>query len=371
MNSKEIHLPNLDGLRFIGALGVLIFHLFTLGKESWGAFSENNAFKAIYFLGSKGHHGVGLFFVLSGFLIFYLLFSEHQRTGEIKPLNFLLRRILRIWPLYFLIVFFGFILFPMLPGGIATDHSILNYSFFLSNLDEIWNGINDPLNFLTISWSVSIEEQFYISMILLMILLKPLRKSNGWPFIFLVLILSSVIFRFFNAEGERVMYYHSLANISDLCFGGLGAWAVFHLQLKEFIQKIPRTIIVVTYLLGILMILSSSRLFNSELRSIEKLLTGSFFLFIILEQVYSERSFFKADLIPYFSRGGKLTYGIYMFHCIFIHYSLQLLNISAGTGSISQFLIHLLIVISTTWIIAVLSMNYFEGPILRLKRYFR
>jgi len=259
----------------------------------------------------------------------------------------------------------------MLPGGIATDHSILNYSFFLSNLDEIWNGINDPLNFLTITWSVSIEEQFYISMILLMVLLKPLRKANGWPFIFLVLILSSVIFRFFNAEDERVMYYHSLANISDLCIGGLGAWAVIHLQLKEFIQKIPRSVIILIYLLGILIILGSSRLFTSELRSIEKLLTGSFFLFIVLEQVYSERSFFKADHIPYFSKGGKITYGIYMFHCIFIHYSLQWLNISDGTGSIYQFIIHAIIVITSTWIIASLSMNYFEGPILRLKRYFR
>lgn len=371
MNSKEIHLPNLDGLRFTGALGVLIFHLFTLGKESWGAFTENYSYKAIYFLGSKGHHGVGLFFVLSGFLIFFLLFSEQQRTGEIKPVNFLIRRILRIWPLYFLIVIFGFAIFPMLPGGISTDHSILNYSLFLSNLDEIWNGINDPLNFLTITWSVSIEEQFYITMIMLMILLKPLRKAKGWPFLFLSLILSSVIFRFFNAEDERVMYYHSLANISDLCIGGLGAWAVFHLQLKEFIQKIPRSIIITTYILGILMILGSSRLFIDEFRSIEKLLTGSFFLFIVLEQVFSERSFFKADLIPYFSRGGKITYGIYMFHCIFIHYSLQWMNISDGTGSFFQFVGHAMVVIISTWIIAVLSMNYFEGPILRLKRYFR
>jgi peptidoglycan/LPS O-acetylase OafA/YrhL len=61
----------------------------------------------------NGALGVNLFFVLSGFLITYLLLSEKERYGKINVLHFYMRRILRIWPLYFLMVIAGFILFPL------------------------------------------------------------------------------------------------------------------------------------------------------------------------------------------------------------------------------------------------------------------
>jgi peptidoglycan/LPS O-acetylase OafA/YrhL len=371
MSTKQLHLPNLDGLRFTGALMVLVFHLFTLSKEQWGSFSESSIYKSIYFFASKGHHGVGLFFVLSGFLIFYLLFTEQNNHGSIQVKNFLIRRILRIWPLYFLIVLFGFFIFPILPGGIQTDHSLLNYSIFLSNLDEIWNGANDPLNFLTITWSVSIEEQFYLGSFLLMLLFSPLRKAKGWPYLFIGLISASVVFRFLNCENERVMYFHTLSNISDLSLGGLSAWLVINSKLKERLANIPRIYIYVIYVLGILVLIGSSRIFFGELRSIEKLISGSFFCFVVLEQVYAKNSFYKADQFKFFRKGGKLTYAVYMFHCIFIHLTLQWMGVKEHGGNVIQFLFYLTIVLSLTWIFSQLSMRYFEGPILALKKKFR
>lgn len=92
----KIYFKNLDGIRFIAALLVILHHAqFFKSHFKVDAFSFlNEAFV------STGRIGVNLFFVLSGFLISYLLLSEQAQTGTINFKNFYVRRILRIWPLY-------------------------------------------------------------------------------------------------------------------------------------------------------------------------------------------------------------------------------------------------------------------------------
>ena len=105
--TEKLSLPfyeNLNGLRFIGALSVFLFHGFTLGREMWGDFFNTPIFTGLFKLMSKGHHGVGLFFVLSGFLITSLLLHEAKNKGQINAFGFFMRRLLRIWPLYFIVV---------------------------------------------------------------------------------------------------------------------------------------------------------------------------------------------------------------------------------------------------------------------------
>ncbi len=371
MDQERQFLPNLNGLRFIGAVSVLIFHLFTLNREIWGDFSSSQWFLWISKIASKGHHGVGLFFVLSGFLITQLLLKEIQRKGAIHPFNFLMRRILRIWPLYFLIVLFGFFLFPVLPYGMETQHSLLNYSLFLSNLDEIWNGLNDSLNFLTVTWSISIEEQFYLSWIALLFIFPFFRKGKFFLEYFILIILTVVAFRFFNHSDERVMYYHSLSCVSDLAVGGLCAIGVQRYQLKEQIIRLGRSKIVIIYVLGLLSIFGSTLLFQNEFRSIERLIHASFFGFVILEQVYSPNSFWKADRLQGFFKGGEITYGIYMYHCIFIYYFHLIFKEYELTSSPVYFVGYCLLIFILTIGISLLSNRYFEQPFLDLKDRFR
>ena len=64
---------------------------------------------------NKGYLGVNLFFVLSGYLITYLLLTEKNNSGTINIKNFYIRRILRIWPLFYFVVLLGFFLFPLIP----------------------------------------------------------------------------------------------------------------------------------------------------------------------------------------------------------------------------------------------------------------
>src|SRR6478735_4462608 len=88
----KIHLKGLNGIRAIAALAVVFSHL-GLSQLDFGIPTKNSIDLAGY--------GVSIFFSLSGFLITYLLLIEKERFGDIQIRQFYVRRILRIWPLYY------------------------------------------------------------------------------------------------------------------------------------------------------------------------------------------------------------------------------------------------------------------------------
>tara|TARA_Y100000589_G_scaffold265048_1_gene255932 strand:- start:23058 stop:24191 length:1134 start_codon:yes stop_codon:yes gene_type:complete len=362
---------NLNGLRFIGALLVFIFHSFTLNREIWGTFFSNEIFLKIFKIASKGHYGVSLFFVLSGFLITSLLINEAKQKEKINPYNFFMRRLLRIWPLYFIIIIFGFFIFPVLPTGFETQNSLLNYSLFISNFEELWIGWQDSLNFLTITWSVSIEEQFYITWVALIILIPAFKKGKNYHFYFIILIIISVIFRLLNYSDERVIYYHTLSVMSDFAIGGLLSYLTINKKWLLALCKISKTKILITYILGGTLIIFSKNIFENHLICIKQLFIGLYFGFIIFEQIYCENSFYKADNIYGFFKLGNISYGIYMYHCIIIYFVQQIIINYNIQNSIFGFLLFILLSGYITIIISRLSYRYIEKPILDLKKNFR
>ena len=95
MKKQKIYFPNLNGLRFIAAFLVIIHHVEQIKSIS----KIENFWGAIPFIGIIGKLGVILFFVLSGFLITYLLLAEENTFKKISIKKFYMRRILRIWPI--------------------------------------------------------------------------------------------------------------------------------------------------------------------------------------------------------------------------------------------------------------------------------
>ena len=337
----------------------------------WGKFFESPFFQSIFKLMKKGHHGVGLFFVLSGFLITYLLLHEAKAKGKIYAFGFFMRRLLRIWPLYFIIVLFGFFIFPSLPNGLETQNSFLHYSLFISNFEEIWTGWKDSISFLTVTWSVSIEEQYYMAWVALIAIIPSFSRGKYFPIYFVLLILTSVLFRILHIGNERTIYFHTLSVISDLAIGGLLSYATFVTHKLDKFKNLSRLLILGIYAVGIIIILFSTKIFTGYLIGIERIVIGIFFAFVIFEQVFCKNSLFKADKVLNFFQLGEISYGIYMYHCIVIYFVQHIIMQYNLNDSILGFIAFLFISGYITLVLSRLSFNYIEKPILNLKKWFR
>src|SRR5215471_4337780 len=113
---ERIYFPELDGLRFIAFLMVFLFH----GGLTEGMVRQAIGRTAARALRENGGYGVQLFFILSGYLITTLLLREEARYGRVALRAFWIRRILRIWPLYYLLILIGFFVIPGLDGQLGT-----------------------------------------------------------------------------------------------------------------------------------------------------------------------------------------------------------------------------------------------------------
>ena len=104
---------------------------------------------------------VNMFFVLSGFLITYLLLTEGELNTGINIKKFYIRRILRIWPLYYLVLIISlfFIYFGIIKEPHEIWNSVIFYSFLLANIPYV---LSISIATITPLWSVAVEEQFYI-----------------------------------------------------------------------------------------------------------------------------------------------------------------------------------------------------------------
>lgn len=148
------HFGSLNGLRFL-CISAVMWHHFPI----WPAFRDT----AI--LAARGHVGVDFFFVLSGFLITTLLIRERQSTGRINLRGFYWRRLLRIVPIYLLVVLTAATFEIYVRGNTEKIGLLPYYLLFLSNF------LTDSIIFLEITWSLAMEEQFYLIWPALLILL--------------------------------------------------------------------------------------------------------------------------------------------------------------------------------------------------------
>ena len=144
------YFKGLNGIRAVAAVGVMISHSL---QEM-----HNFGFKRMSAL-QFGGIGVTIFFTLSGFLITYLLLKEIENYKTIDIRKFYLRRVLRIWPLYFFYVLLVFVCSRYLfLSPLDNWKYIYLYVLFFSNLAFNFNVYP---NFMGHLWSIAIEEQFY------------------------------------------------------------------------------------------------------------------------------------------------------------------------------------------------------------------
>ena len=220
-----VHFAQLDVLRFLAAFMIIIDHAY-LGWCGWfgtPAFLTKGDSTDLSTIGSWVESvimnlgiGVDLFFLISGFLITYILLAEKEKAGRINIKNFFIRRILRIWPLYFFLI------------GIAP----FLVSWLNNPKPEYWPTILFINNFYTIKtgewqfpfmhfWSICIEEHFYLIWPFVIAFI-PTKKL---PIAFALLVMCCIIFRgymaYTNPTAEVLFFMHTISRIDVLILGGV------------------------------------------------------------------------------------------------------------------------------------------------------
>jgi peptidoglycan/LPS O-acetylase OafA/YrhL len=344
---KIYYFKKLDTLRFIAFLLVFWQHGFA---KFFQELSKNKIVDSL--IGSAtytGGAGVHIFFVISGFLITFLLIKEYAASDKINIKHFYLKRILRIWPLYYLVLLSGIFVLPHLSNAFGFNGSIFKSLCFLNNFDL--DAINHNLN-IGVAWSVAIEEQFYLFWPLLFIISY---KRNLLNYICMALFALSTIYIL--RHEAITAYFHTLGNINYLMAGCLGASIYTKHQQRistGFLMK-RKTFYILIALAIIIRILSN--MFDAL--SFLVIVFPVIYIFIVIYLVDSDSS----SSVNFFSKMGKYTYGMYLYHAIIL---MSIKSLVDSPNSLVNAFLAILSFILTIGL-SILSYRYFEMPFLKFK----
>jgi peptidoglycan/LPS O-acetylase OafA/YrhL len=298
-----------------------------------------------------------LFFALSAFLITSLLLREREETGGISLRRFYLRRVLRIWPLYFLVIALGVVLAHTMAKQSLPWYYVAGYLLFVGNWVHAVFG--RPESVCSPLWTVSIEEQFYLIWPLLMKMLGRRGMIIAGIATFLLANVSRMVFMLTGWSGGFI-YYGSTSRCDSLALGIL--LALFADRLPKLTRGM-RLLFVATGLMG--WVVSSAWLNEQpgpvDMRMVLGRLVVSLAAGAILYGCLHSRSrLVRGDWVV---RLGKISYGLYMLHLTGILIMLSLLHPVWGW----QLLATKALGFVMTVILALASYRWIESPFLRLK----
>jgi peptidoglycan/LPS O-acetylase OafA/YrhL len=340
-------IPELDGLRGIAILLVMIFHLTPVTIPLFAA----------YFV-QAGWIGVDLFFVLSGYLITGILLDSAGTRGYYR--NFILRRTLRIFPLYYA----SLALFSW--REILYAHSWW-YAAYLGNF-PVWLQNKWPAGVLSPLWSLQVEEQYYLTFPLLVALVS--RKTLTRVLIGAVIAapllrIAMVLAAPSNIAGTYVLMP---CRMDTLALGGLIAIA----QRESAFQLRARWIAWVTALAGAAVVFICWKYtpvpWTTQMRTVGFSANAFLFAGLLVLMIHQKRRFLLAlcrtRALVFV---GAISYGIYLLHAALARYIRDFLKSGGhiGGGWIEAFLC-LAATIPAAWI----SWRFFESPIMRLRNRF-
>ncbi|MEO8761764.1 MAG: acyltransferase [Bacteroidia bacterium] len=360
---NKIYFPNLNGLRFIAALLVIIHHVEQI-KNIFGVknFWENSTIQVI------GKLGVILFFVLSGFLITYLLLEERRETKTISIKDFYIRRILRIWPLYFLIIILGFFILPKISffhlgnlSKLVTVDLAVKFCLFVFFLPNVALAMFSPVPFAAQAWSVGIEEQFYLIWPLLM---KYIKQKQIFFYIIIIGYIFMNIFGFnfvkthlfYDDVIDTVAGIWSGFSIDCMAIGGLFALylheknTAINFLFKNYVQWFTIILLVILISVGL------------KIPYVHYEVYAILFGIVIINLAANPKSVLNLEN-NFFIYLGKISYGLYMFHPIAIFISIKLLLLLNLNFIGLQYILS----ISLAIFISACSYKYFEKYFIMMK----
>lgn len=374
-NQRQIsYFQGLNALRFFAAMLVVLHHAEQI-RMKYGLFHLKN-----FSLFNNGGIAVTFFFVLSGFLITYLLLKEQNNTHKISIKNFYARRVLRIWPLYYLLVIIGTLIVPFAIQTIGYEYEMpytigevaWYYIFFLPFMVNIIYGHNllEPL------WSIGVEEIFYLIWAPLMKFLKNRVLTVIITVICIKLIFDITIYKFelngiiFKALG--MLQFHAMA------IGGLAAYFIFNNKLnvsKTHLYSLPAQIIIFAFILIRLcftyfLVNYSFFKFLFDTPILSNFLLILVFAWLIINTSLNPKSILKLNG-KFLNFGGEISYGIYMYHMLIVFCIILIFkNFFNSINPIISTAIFYILLLVTVIGVSYLSKRFFENYFLKLKSKF-
>jgi len=346
---KGGYIPSFDGIRGIGVICVLAAHCFPF----------INIFQI-------GWVAMDFFFVLSGFLITGILVDSLEKRNYLK--NYLGRRVLRVFPLYYLFLVLMFLVIPNIFPGILDQYAYLEskqiwFWLYAQNWLFSFEGFPHKL-YMTHLWSMAVEEQFYLFWPILVWLLR----GKKLLFFCLLAIPFSIFFRIYGYHWGMVFpfpYVNTLSRMDSLLIGALVFLMLRHY--KSLLEYLALPVFIYTFLgLGLCIFVLKATYFEKLVPAytIVDLLAGSCLVFCLSTGPNWIQQFFSIKAFTYI---GRYSYGTYIFH-----YPIYLV-LFEKFGLQASFPIKVLIGLISIFIsfgLALLSFRYFETPFLKLKKYF-
>lgn len=359
MKETKIYLPGLNGIRAFAALAVVVSHT-TLALSEFGL--NDKVFGVDKFGNPLGlllaGHSVTIFFVLSGFLITYLTIVEKEKAGRLNIKKFYVRRLLRIWPLYYLYLLIALLLIVLLNLDTSNFGQIPFYIFLAANIPFIF-GKGLPL--LAHYWSLGVEEQFY--------LFFPQIARVNLKKIFVVFItlglllwILKVTFWYLQSTSEIYKTLYQILFVTrfySMFLGGAAAILFYKgntIFFRFFTNRITQIIAWSMVFLLVINKFNIASVIDSEFVALMALA-------LIIGQITKNGVIDLENKVMDFL--GKISYGIYVIHPIIILGIEKLLPVLENIWY--NYIIVYVLIITLTILISDISYRYFETKFLKLK----
>ena len=352
------HVPALDGVRGIAIVAVIAFHARVVFRNTsempWAAFQ----------VVSQGRLGVTLFFVLSGFLITGILLDTRQSDGYFR--RFYLRRVLRIFPLYFVYLFLVFVAargaWVLATGG--DPWKTVSPWWYVTYLQSLPAAHANGHLFLNHLWSLAIEEQFYLVWPAVVFLLP--RKCLAW--LTVALAAGALALRCtLTGDGENI-YRLTLCRVDGLAMGAFVAvgWREFRPLLERWAAPV---LAASGAALGFIVLSSPGPGWDGAIRTYGE----SVFVLAAAAAVFLARAgnglVGRAANVPLLRQWGKYSYAMYVLHASPQWLIEQKLRNLEGPAAVVLLLKYLYFpaLLALSFGMARLSWRFVESPFLRLK----
>jgi len=368
----RIFFQGLDELRALASLAVVVHHV-ELYKHRGGIASLYESPLAAL-ISNLGEHGVHTFFVLSGFLITYLLLVEKEKYSRIDLAKFYFRRALRIWPVYYLTLFLSFWVVPVVAHRVSAlqaetyyfsrvvqlqDSFILTLSLFILFLPNLALLLKPPVVGASQAWSIGVEEQFYL------IWPQLVQRLSG-SILLCLFVMIAIVYpcagQLLSLVMPRLGDFANLAikllPIHLMAIGAFGSTVLF--QHSRPIEGLLKS--------KIMFSVASISLVTSLCFKVPATVFAILVMFVITFVIQEGFRFNLRSRI--LRRIGVISYGVYMYHSLVMYVCFAAANsvLAISTTSAVYHTVVYLSVLALTLLVSTLSYTFIERPFIEYKK---